>query len=61
MIKLIFSTCLCILIFNTAFCQDADKYRSIYLGIGPRTLDTNPGTISTTFTDNSSSLDFFPR
>lgn len=35
------------------------KYRSITLGFGPRFLDTNPGTITTTFVDDSPSMDSF--
>ena len=34
-----------------------NKYRSVHLAFGPRTLDTNPGTISTSFVDNSPSMD----
>ena len=57
--KRILNLCIFLLICGSIYSQGAEKYRSIYLGIGPRTLDTNPGTISTTFTDNSPSMDFF--
>lgn len=35
------------------------KYRSIFLGIGPRFLNTDPGTIVTNFVDDSPSMDAF--
>ncbi|MEL7422445.1 MAG: hypothetical protein AAFN81_05610 [Bacteroidota bacterium] len=35
------------------------KYRSLFIGLGPRFLDTDPGTISTTFVDDSPSMDSF--
>ena len=35
------------------------KYRSFFLGVGPRFLNTDPGTISTTFVDDSPSMDSF--
>ena len=33
------------------------KYRSIFLGFGPRTLNTDPGTITTSYIDESPSMD----
>lgn len=36
-----------------------EKYRVIFLGFGPRSLDTNPGTIITNYTDDSPSMDMF--
>ena len=36
-----------------------EKYREVSLGFGPRTLSTEPGVISTTFVDNSPSMDNF--
>ena len=35
------------------------KYRGIVFGLGPRFLDTDPGIISTTFVDDSPSMDSF--
>lgn len=35
------------------------KYRAIFLGFGPRTLDTNSGVITTTYVDDSPSMDMF--
>lgn len=35
------------------------KYRSVFLGFGPRFLDTDPGSIVTTFVDDSPSMDSF--
>mgnify|MGYP000712845298 CR=1 FL=1 len=35
------------------------KYRSVFLGFGPRFLNTDPGTIVTTFVDDSPSMDSF--
>ncbi|WP_367390099.1 hypothetical protein [Lewinella sp. LCG006] len=35
------------------------RYRSIFLGFGPRYLNTDPGTIETTFMDDSPSMDTF--
>ena len=34
-----------------------EKYRSVFLGFGPRTLNTTPGVIKTIFTDESPSMD----
>lgn len=36
-----------------------EKYRELSIGIGPRTLSTTPGVISTNFTDNSPAQDVF--
>lgn len=36
-----------------------EKYRAVFLGFGPRSLDTDPGTIVTTYTDDSPSRDMF--
>jgi hypothetical protein len=35
------------------------RYRSAFIGFGPRFLNTDPGTISTTFVDDSPSMDSF--
>ena len=35
------------------------KYRSPFLGFGPRFINTDPGTIATTFVDDSPSMDRF--
>ena len=35
------------------------RYRSVFLGVGPRYLNTDPGTIETTFVDDSPSMDSF--
>lgn len=35
------------------------RYRSAFLGVGPRYLNTDPGTIETTFVDDSPSMDSF--
>lgn len=35
------------------------KYRSAFIGFGPRFLNTDPGTITTTFVDDSPSMDSF--
>jgi len=37
--------------------NDPKKYRSVTLGFGPRTLNTTPGTIFTSFIDDSPSMD----
>ncbi len=34
-----------------------EKYRSVFVGFGPRTLNTTPGTIKTVYTDESPSMD----
>lgn len=39
--------------------QISKKYRSVFLGFGPRTLNTDPGTILTEYTDESPSMDYF--
>lgn len=57
--KRLFNLCLFLFICASTFAQGAEKYRSVYLGLGPRSLDTDEGIISTTFTDNSPSMDFF--
>lgn len=36
-----------------------NKYRGFFIGYGPRTFDTEPGTILTSFVDNSPSMDNF--
>ena len=36
-----------------------EKYRAVFLGFGPRSLDTSPGTIVTSYTDDSPSMDMF--
>lgn len=36
-----------------------EKYRAIFLGFGPRSLDTEPGTIASAYTDDSPSRDMF--
>lgn len=59
MIRIIFTFVLFSFLSTSIYCQDAEKYRSVYFGAGPRILNTDPGTISTTFTDNSPSMDFF--
>lgn len=35
------------------------RYRSVFFGIGPRYLNTDPGLISTTYVDDSPSMDSF--
>lgn len=63
MSKSSFFTLLAVFIFcQLGFAQsDAtgfpNKYRSFTLGFGPRTLNTTPGTILTSFIDNSPSMD----
>lgn len=36
-----------------------EKYRAIFLGFGPRSLDTDPSTIASDYTDDSPSRDMF--
>lgn len=57
---------LCFIFIMTMYCQiglsqstptSMLKYRSITIGIGPRVLNTDPGTILTSFIDDSPSMD----
>lgn len=59
MFKSITLLCLLTFVVSFSFAQDAERYRSIYLGVGPRVLDTDGGIINTSLFDNSPSMDFF--
>ncbi len=57
--KQLLSIFVLLLLVGSISAQSTDKYRAVSLGFGPRIINTDPGIISTSFTDNSPSMDMF--